>query len=156
MHGVDGNESDAEIFVEVLVGGNVAASSLEVHFHIQLAAFADSGDVNVFVEHFDIGIGLDHARGHNSRLVGAQVDRFRGISAQFERDLLQVQDDISRVFHDARDRLELVQHPFDLHRGNGGAFNGAQQHAAKRVADGSSETALKRLRPENSVFIGEG
>ena len=51
-----------EILVEILVGGNVAAAALQAHFHVELAAFADGRDVDVFVEHLHIGIGFDHAR----------------------------------------------------------------------------------------------
>ena len=34
VDGINGNEPDAEIFVEVLIGGNVAAAALQAHFHI--------------------------------------------------------------------------------------------------------------------------
>ena len=61
VNGIDGNETDAEIFIEILVGGNVAAAALEAHFHIELAAFADRGNVDVFVENFDVAVGFDHA-----------------------------------------------------------------------------------------------
>ncbi len=66
-----------KIFVEVLVGRNVAAAALEAHFHVELAAFADGRDVDVLVENFDVSIGFDHAGGNNTRLFGAQVDRLR-------------------------------------------------------------------------------
>src|SRR6185503_19351292 len=56
----------------------------------------------------------------------------------------------------ARDRLEFVEHPFNLHRRNRRALDGTQQHAAKRVTDGRAKAALKRLGPENSVLVGEG
>ena len=36
---VDGDEAQAEVGVEVLVGGDVAAPTLEAHFHVELAAF---------------------------------------------------------------------------------------------------------------------
>ena len=129
VDGVDGNESDAQVFVEVLVGGDVAAAALEAHFHIELAAFADGGDVDVLVEHFDVGVGLDHAGGDHSRLIGAQVDRFRRVTGQLERNLLEVEDDVGGVFDHPGDRLELVQHAFDFHRGDGCAFDGRKQHA---------------------------
>ena len=43
-------------------------------------------------------------------------------------------------------RRELVEHAVDLHRGDRGAFNRREQHAAQRVADGRAEAALERLR----------
>ena len=156
VHGIDRNESDAEIFVKILVGGNIAAAALQPHFHVELAAFADGRDVDVFVEHFDIAIGFDHAAGDYARLIGAQVDGFRRVAGQLERNLLQVEDDVGRVFDHAGDRLEFVQHAFHLHRGDGRAFDRTQQHAPQSIAHGCAEAAFKRLRPENSVLIGEG
>ncbi len=46
--------------------------------------------------------------------------------------------------------------PFDAHGGDGGAFDGAQQHAPQAIADGGAEAALKRLRREHAVPIREG
>src|SRR5262249_29576776 len=156
VDGVDGNEPDAEIFVEVLIGGDVAAAALEAHFHIELATFADGRNVNVFVEDFDVGVCFNHSGGDDPGLIGAKIDCLRRVAAQLERHLLQVQDDVGCVLNHPGDGLELVQHAFDLDGGDCSAFNRAQQHAAKRVADGGAEAALKWLRPENSVFVGEG
>ncbi len=50
-------------------------------------------------------------------------------------------------------RLEFVQHAFDLDGSNGCAFNRAQQHATKRVADGGTETTLEGLSPEVAVLV---
>ena len=155
MDGVDGNESDAEIVFEVLVGGDVAAAALQAHFHVELAAFAHRRDVDFLVQNFDIAVGFDHAAGHDAGLIGAQVDRFRTFAGELERNLLQVQDDVGRVFDNSGDRLELVQHAFDLDGGDGCAFDRTQQHAPQSVADGGAEAALKGLRPEHSVLVGE-
>jgi hypothetical protein len=155
VHGIDGNEADAEVFVEILVGGSVAAAALEAHFHVELAAFADGRDVDVFIQNLDISIGFDHAAGDHARLIGAQVNRLGRVARELERNLLQVEDDVGRVLDHAGDRLEFVQHAFHLHRGDGRAFNRAQQHAPQGVAHGGAEAALKRLRPEHAVFIGE-
>ena len=50
---------------------------------------------------------------------------------------------------------KFVQHAFDLHGGDGRAFDGAQQRAPQRVANRGAPTALKRLRGKLSVLIGE-
>ena len=144
-----------EIVFEILVRGNVAAAALQAHFHVELAAFAHGRDVDFLIEHFHIAVGFDHAAGDDSRLIGAQVDRLRTITRKLERNLLHVEDDVGRIFYDSGDRLEFVQHAFDLYRGNGRAFDRTQHHAPQRVADGGAESALKRLRPEHSVFIGK-
>src|SRR5438874_10421241 len=139
MHGIDGNEPQAEIVFEILVGGDVAAAALEPHFHIDLAAFADGGDVNIFVENLDVGISFDHAGGDDAGLAGAQVQRLGALTVQLEGNLLEVEDDIGSVLNHAGNGLELVQHAFDLDGGDGRAFDGRKQHTAKRVANGGAE-----------------
>ena len=69
VHGINRNEADAQVFIEVLVRRNIAAPALEAHFHVQLAAFADGRDVHVLVEDLNVAIGLDHAAGDHARLV---------------------------------------------------------------------------------------
>src|SRR5215831_14351848 len=114
MHGIDRNEADSQVFVEVLVSSHVATSALEPHLHVELAALTDGRDVDVLIQYLYVAIRLNHARSHDPGGVGAQVDGLRRIPGQLERDLLQVQDDVGRVFDHAGDRLELVQHAFDL------------------------------------------
>ena len=155
MHGIDGNETQAEIVFEILVGGDVAAAALEAHFHIDLAAFADGGDVHIFVEDLDVGIGLDHAGGDDAGLAGAQVQRLGALAVQLEGDLLEVEDDIGSVLNHAGNGLELVQHALDLDGSNGRAFDRREQHAPQRIANGGAEAALKGLGPEAAIFIGE-
>src|SRR5208282_4352064 len=136
VHRVDGNEAQPEVLVEVLVRRNVAAPLLQAKLHLDLAALADGTDVDVFVQHLDVAIGLDHATGNHPRLIGAQVDHLRRVPGKLEGDLLQVENDVGGVLDHAWDRLELVQHPFDLYRGDGRALNRGQQHPPQRVADG--------------------
>ena len=49
-----------------------------------------------------------------------------------------------------------MQHALNLHRGDRGALDGRQQHAAQRVANGGTESTFKRLCPEMTVFVGQG
>ena len=102
MNRIDGNETDSQVFVEVLIRRDVTASPLEPHFHVELAAFADRRDVHVFVEHFDISVSLDHARGNYARLIGAKIDGFGSVATQFERNLLQIEDDVGGIFDNTR------------------------------------------------------
>src|SRR5207237_8234135 len=88
-------------------------------------------------------------------LVRAKIDSLRRISTQHEVNLLQVEDDVSRIFNDPGDRLKLLQHTFDFDSGNSSTFNAAEHHAAQRVADGGTESTLKGLSPEHTVFIGK-
>src|SRR6267378_2612876 len=108
VDGVDRDEAEAEVAVEVLVGRDVAAAALEAHLHIDLAAFADGADVDVLVENLDVAIGFDHAGGDDAGLVGAEVEGLGAFACELEGNLLEVQDDVGRIFDDAGDGLELV------------------------------------------------
>ena len=48
-----------------------------------------------------------------------------------------------------------MQHTFDLHGGDSGALNRAEQRAAQSVTDGGAPTALKRLRGEAPVLFSQ-
>ena len=91
-------------------------------------------------------------RGDNAGLVGAQIERLGAVAGELEGNLLEVQDDVGRVFDHAGDGLELVQHAFDANRGDRGALDGAEQRAAQGVADGGAKSALKGLGAELAVM----
>ena len=48
-----------------------------------------------------------------------------------------------------------MQHAFNANRGDRGAFNGAEQGTAQRVADGGAEAALKGLGAELAEGVGK-
>ena len=75
----------------------------------------------------------------------AQRHALRALALHLERDRLDVEDDVGHVLAHARDRRELVQHAVDLDRGDRGALQRRQQHAAQRVAERHAEAALERL-----------
>jgi hypothetical protein len=151
---IDGDEADAKILVEVLVGRDVATAALQAHFHIELAAFTDGRDVDVLVEDLDIRVGFNHAGRDHARLISAHINRFGRIAGKLERNLLEIQDDVGRVFDHTGNRLELVQHAFYFDGGYRCAFNRGQQNPAQRIAHGGSEAALKGLGPEHAVLVG--
>ena len=68
-----------------------------------LPPLGHGGDVQVAVQHFDIGAGFDLAGGHFAGLVDTQADGLDAIVHHLERNLLQVQDDVGRVFDHARE-----------------------------------------------------
>ena len=59
------------------------------------------------------------------------------------------------ILDNSGDGLELVQHAFDFYGSDGCSFDRAQHYSAECIADGGAEAALKRLRPEHAVFVGE-
>src|SRR5205807_8888443 len=135
---IDRDEAQAEVLIEILVGGNIAATTLQPHFHVEASAFADGGNVDVLIEHFHVGIGFDHAAGDFACLIGLEINGLGTFARQLEGHLLQVEDDVGSVFHHAGNGLELVQHAFDLDGGDSGAFDGGKQHAPQAVAVGGA------------------
>ena len=152
---VDRDVADRQILVEVAVGGHVAAAVLHAQFEFELAAFADRGDVNVLVEHGDVGVFFDLRGGHRTRHIDVQRDGLRLVGVQLQRNLLEVEDDVGGVFDHAGNRRKFVQHAFDFHGGDRRAFDRAQQRAPQRVPDGGSPAALKRLRGKFPELVGE-
>jgi hypothetical protein len=75
-----------------------------------------------------------------------------GMHAQ--RDLLHVQHDVGDIFTHALDGRELMQHAFDLDRGDGGALQRRQQHAAQRIAQGQTEAAFQRFGDDGGDTAG--
>ena len=75
---------------------------------------------------------------------------------RLETELFQVQNDVGDVFHDAVDGGELVHRAVDLDGGDGRAFEGGEQHAAERVADGVAVTGFKRFSDEFGVGFRGG
>src|SRR5581483_11903319 len=66
---------------------------------------------------------------------------------------LQVEDDVRDVLADAGQRRELVRDPLDLHRRDGGALQGGEQHPAQRVAERVAEAAVERLDHEHAAVL---
>ena len=108
------------------------------------------------VEHFHVGVGLDLSGEDFAGFVGHEADRLDAFAHDFERNLLEVQDDVGGVFDYARNGAEFVIHAFDADRGDGGAFDARQEHAAQRIADGGTETALERLGGELPEALRQG
>src|SRR5262245_32901168 len=156
MDGVDRNVAEGQVLVEVLVGADVATTGFEPHLDVQAAAFADGSHVNVAIEHFDVGVGLDLSAANIPWSIDAQTDGLGSLPHDLEGDLFQVQDDVGGVFHDAGNGTEFVLDAFDANGGDGRAFNRAEQYAAEAIADCGSETALERLGSEHAVTLGEG
>ena len=156
MNRIDRNIADGEVFIEVLIGRDVAAAGAQAHFDVELAALADGGDVQVPVEHFDVGIGLDLAREDVAGTIDAEANGLDALAHDLERDLLQVEDDVGGVFDNAGDGAEFVVGAFDAHGGDGGSFDRAEEYAAESVTDGGAESPLEGLGGEHAIPFREG
>src|SRR5262249_47718307 len=145
VDGVDRDVADRQVLVVVAVCGDVAAAVLGAHFDLQFAAFADGRDVHALVEYREIRIFLDLRRGDRTGLLDVDIDRLGQVGVQLDGHLLQVEDDVGGIFHYAGNRRELVQHSFDLNRGDCCTFNRTEQRTPQRISYRRAPTALKRL-----------
>src|SRR5207302_9211499 len=67
--------------------------------------------------------------------------------------VLEVEQDVGHVLADAWKGRELVRDTFDLDRGDSGALERREQHAAQRVAEGVAEAAVERLDHEDAAVV---
>ena len=98
--------------------------------------------------------GLDQLGGHLARALGLEAHPLRPVAMHAKGQLLDVEDDIGHILQHAGDRRELMQHALDLHRGHRRTLQRRQQHAAQRIAQGQSETALQRLGDDVRLPLG--
>ena len=111
-------------------------------------------DDEVGIGDLDVAAGRDHAGGDFGRAGRAEVKALGAFAFHLEGDLLHVQHDVGDVLADAGERAELVQHAVDLDRGDRGALERGEEHAAQRVAQRHSEAALQRLGDEHGAAAG--
>jgi hypothetical protein len=159
--GVDGDGTDGLFGLLVLLGGSPAASDGDFEVGVEATLAVERADHLVRVDEGDggaLGLELDVRSLHGAGLVDVDgaLEGFALVGFGADAHLLEVEDDLGDVFDDAFDRLELVLHAFDRHRGDRGAFDGAQQDAAERVADGVTEAGLEGFGEILRVGGGRG
>src|SRR5205814_1000861 len=75
------------------------------------------------------------------------------LAVQAADQVLEVEQDVGHVLADAGERRELVRDALDLDRGDGGALERREQHAAQRVAEGVAEAAVERLDYKDAAVV---
>src|SRR5271165_229139 len=154
VNAVHRDVADGQVFVVVAVGSDITASVFDAHFDLQLAAFANGGDVYALVQDGEVLVLFDLRGGNRAGLLDIDVNRLRQVGVELDGHLLQVEDNVRGVFDHAGDRGEFVQHALDFHRGDGRALDGTEKRATQGIAYGGSPAALKRLRGEATVLFG--
>ena len=125
-------QNQGQIFVVVAIGGDIAAAGLEAHLDAQFAALANGGDGQVAIQHFDIWAsvsiwplstwpGLCDAQARDPNWPSPLI--LNGTCLRLR--MMSVASSTT-----PGDGTELVGHAFDADGGDGGAFDGAEQHPA--------------------------
>jgi hypothetical protein len=155
MHGVDRDVADSHVVVEVLVGRDVAPPRRDPHLHLQPAVLRERRDRGLRLQDLDRGVALDVGRGDLPLALDVQRQQLLVGRVHLDRDLLQVENDVGHVLHDARQRRELVEHSLDLDCGDRRALDRREQHAPQGVTHGGAEAPLEGLGVELSVRRGQ-
>ena len=150
---VDRDQADRRIGRTVRGGGDIALTDVGGQLHVERRALVEVADHQIGVHHLDVAGGGDVAGGDFGRAGGGELEALRPLALHPQRDLLHVEDDVGHVLAHAGERRELVQHVLDLDRGDGGALQRREQHAAQRVAERQAEAALQRLGDEGRLAL---
>jgi len=118
---IDRDHADRLALALVPLGGDVAATLLDVELHPQVTLVRDRRDVEVAVDDLHVRGGLDVRSMDLGRAAHVQGQRHRVLGEALKVELLEVEDDLGHVLFDVRDRGELVRHAIDLDRRDGGS-----------------------------------
>ena len=138
----------------VQLGRDVAAAAADRQRDLEAALVGEVGDLELRVEDLEVGGRLDVGRRDDAGalLLEPHLD-LRRLAVQAADEALEVEDDVGDVLAHARQRRELVRDALDLHRGDGGALERREQHAAQRVAERVAEAAVERLDHEDAALL---
>ena len=151
---IERDQADHVLDVALAVGHHVAAPLLDADLHRELGVFRrERAQAIARIENLDVGVGDDVGRGHVARAAHRERQYLRLVAVELDRQALEVEHQRDRIFDHPGNRRELVKHAVDLHVGDGGPGNRAEQHAPQRVAKRDSKAALERLDHELGVVV---
>src|SRR6266496_555513 len=151
---VDRDDADRVLRPTVQLSRDVAAAAADRQRHLEPAFVGQVRDLEVGVEDLELRRGLD-VLGRDcagSTLRPAHLD-LRRVAMQALNQVLEVEQDVGDVLANARQGRELVRDALDLDRGDRGALERGEQHAAQRVAECVAEAAIERLDLEDSAVL---
>ena len=99
----------------------------------------------VFVDDFDVGVGLDKLSGHITRTTDTDPNCARLVALHRQDKALDVQHDVRDIFHHPGQGGEFVFGTLHTDTSHRSPFNAGQQDPAEGVPHGGSEAAFKRL-----------
>src|SRR5690606_24478179 len=121
--------------------------------HLELHLVGERRDDEFLVEDRDRRIRLDQLRGDLTGAARRQAHRAGLVPLQPDHEVLDVQDDVGDILHDARERRELVLRALDLDADDRGPLDGREEDAPEAVANGGAEAALERLDKEAAEAV---
>ena len=151
---VDRDDADRVLRPTVELGGHVAATTPDRHRQLELALVRERRDLEIRVQDLEVGRRLDVSGSDLARppLVEPHLDLGR-LALEADDHVLELQDDVGHVLLHARKGRELVRGSLELDRGDGGALQRGEQHAAQRVAERVAEAAIEGLDREQAALL---
>ncbi len=150
---VDGDDPDRLPLPLVPLRRAVAPPDLDRQLGPEGELLVQGGDMVGRVHDLDGPVGDDVPRRDLAHLLGFDPDRLGLAAVGDEEHLLQVEDDLGDVLDDSLDRVELVEHPGDLHGGDRGALDRGEEDPAQGVAHRVPVAALERFSDEPRVGV---
>ena len=153
---VDGDEPDRRRALVALCR-QVAAALLDGEVDREPALGVHRCEVELGVEHLDVGRGLDVAGGDLTGAARVEAERDGLLGRALEHEVLDVQDEVGDVFLHAGNDVELVQRFVETHLRDGCAGDRRQERAAQAVPERVAEAGLERTDRELlEVAVGLG
>src|SRR2546421_2511707 len=151
---VDRDDADRMLGPPVQLGGNVTPAAADRQRHLELALVGQVRDLEVRVEDLELRRCFDVLRRDRTRSPLRQADLdLRRVAVQARDQVLEVEEDVGDVLANAGQGGELVRDALDLDRGDCGALERGEQHAAQRVAERVAEAAIERLDLEYPTVL---
>src|SRR5439155_25541225 len=142
-HRVDRDDADRVRLATVALGRDVAAAAPDRERDLEPTLRRQVRDLELRVEDLEVGGSLDVGGGDRALTLRRQPNLDLGrVAVEDADELLQVEDDVSDVLTDARQRRERVRDALELDRGHGGALQRGEQHAAQRLAERVAEATV--------------
>ena len=154
---VNCNGAYRSLLVFVFVCGNITAALANGEFHNDFHAGLHCADVQVGVEHREIGKTLCQVRSSEFLLTtNSHSSSFAlfSLDHSLQTNLLEVEDDVHHVLYHAGDCVKLVLDTLDADGSNGKTLQRREQNAAKRVTNGGRITGLQRAELKAAEGIG--
>src|SRR6185437_4561740 len=137
----------AALFLEAhaLHRRTIAAATLHLQLHAQLAGLGQVGNHEVGIDDLDVVIHANVSRGDRTGALLVQPQVRAGARVHAQCHGLEVQQDVDDVLLHPLDAGVLVQYPIDLDLGDRRTGHGGQQHSPQGIAQRMTEAALEGL-----------
>ena len=156
VDGVYGNGTDGHGSSLVLSCNHVAAAVTDGQFHGQGCACAQSSNVQIGVEDFNLCVCLNIACGNFTFACCFNIHGLGTCAVQLSDDALYVQNDFSYIFLNTGNGAEFVLYAGNLNAGNSGAGQRREQYSSQRVTQSGTVTTFQGFNDVLTVRIISG